>query len=110
MRALKQGVDPNGIMNPGTLLPPPTQLPIEAKSTIDLQSLKEHVISFQDWDNLVVEKVASSEPDVIPPAAPAAVQKTENGSWYSGIFGGSKKPIAEEKPRETQVESEGKVE
>ena len=109
MRALKQGVDPNGIMNPGTLLPSPSQVPIETSPTIDLQSLKERVISLKNWDNVGVEDNSTDADAVISPAALAVVQKTEKTeSWYNRIWG-SKKNGTEDKAREIQMK-EGQVE
>lgn len=47
MRAIKNGVDPHGIMNPGTLLPLPSGTPSTRTSTIDVESLNEWIIKPQ---------------------------------------------------------------
>src|SRR5271170_1166114 len=47
MRAIKSGVDPHGIMNPGTLLPPPNGAPSTRTSTIDVESLNEWIVKPQ---------------------------------------------------------------
>ena len=45
MRAIKGGIDPKGIMNPGTLLPPPAPLIIPPPSaTIDTESVDDWIV------------------------------------------------------------------
>ena len=46
MRAIKGGIDPKGIMNPGTLLPPPssTKLP-PISTTIDTESVEDWIVT-----------------------------------------------------------------
>ena len=47
MRAIKSGVDPHGIMNPGTLLPPPSGTASPKISTIDVKKLNDWIVKPQ---------------------------------------------------------------
>jgi hypothetical protein len=47
MRAIKSGVDPHGIMNPGTLLPPPSRTPSPKIYTIDVEKLNDWIVKPQ---------------------------------------------------------------
>jgi hypothetical protein len=86
MRALKEGIDPYGIMNPGKLIPLPSEAPVTTNPTIDLRGLKERVIKVSNWDEGAVEDDVSSGTDTTTPAM--NVQKTQ--SWYGRMWGGSK--------------------
>jgi hypothetical protein len=46
MRAIKGGIDPKGIMNPGTLLPPPSSTNLRPISTtIDTESVEDWIVT-----------------------------------------------------------------
>jgi hypothetical protein len=84
MRAIKAGIDPKGIMNPGTLLPPPTsgELPPRT-STIDIQGLNEWIVKPKSWDDPV-----EADPQL------RSVEErggTSNGeAWYNRALNGVK--------------------
>jgi len=43
MRAIKEGIDPHNIMNPGALIPDTTE-PLDRKATMNLENLQEWII------------------------------------------------------------------
>lgn len=74
MHAIKTGVDPHGIMNPGTLLPPLSGQPLPRISTIDVEKLNE-------W---VVKPQSLNEPAEKDPQLQTAAATTISGdSWYT---------------------------
>jgi hypothetical protein len=120
MRAIKAGVDPKGIMNPGTLLPPATN---EAQpplfSTIDVQTLNEWIIkpkSLEDPPEMNPHEVASAGATREAASVAAVVTnpvsaapKTESGSWFSGVWNGISgvgKSVSGEKTVEKSIEGE----
>ena len=79
MRAIKAGVDPKGIMNPGTLLPPPHGTILTPRTaTIELENIA-------GW---VVKPESLSAPAEADPHSKAVVEgKESDKSWLSGVLG-----------------------
>ena len=93
MRAIKLGVDPKGIMNPGTLLPGPSGTMLPQTATIDVQTLNEWIVKPKS-----LEEEREMDPDVMGSAASnltSAPPLKEGGSWiinvWNGLTGGDKK-------------------
>jgi hypothetical protein len=82
MRAIKGGIDPRGIMNPGTLLPPPAPLSIPPPSaTIDTQSV-------DDW---IVKPGSLTAPVETDQHLKSVVEGTDSTRESGSIMGGLKK-------------------
>lgn len=83
MRAIKQGIDPLGIMNPGTLLPPKDQEAQPRTSTIDREKTA-------TW---VVKPHSLRDSVEIDPQLQAIVEEngTNTNSWANWIWHGVQK-------------------
>ena len=78
MRAIKAGIDPKGIMNPGTLLPPLAgEVTTTGTATIDPDSLNGWIIRPESLEE-------STEP--IPAPNPVVERKLIQEPWYAQVW------------------------
>ena len=105
MRAIKQGIDPVGIMNPGTLLPPKNQPILTRTSTIDPEKVSDWVVGPHNLDRHV-----ESDPRLPAPIDGIGSDVESWGNWIWDKVGGrlvrSMKDIAKTNTAKQDVRTE----
>lgn len=93
MRAIKAGVDPKGIMNPGTLLPLRDQEMLPRKSTIDIESLNDWIVKPKSLEEPMetdpqLSSIVNGNTSTGDPSLGSVVEKSSWGAWYSQAWNG----------------------
>jgi len=89
MRAIKLGVDPKGIMNPGALLPATSSKILPHTATIDVHALNEWIVkpkSLEDEPEMDLDEVRSAASGLTNPTS--ATPMKEGGSWIINVWNG----------------------
>jgi len=84
MRAIKAGIDPKGIMNPGTLLPSQNSAELPPRtSTIDVENLNEWIVKPKSLDDPV-----QTDPQLLSIMEESGPSSGE--AWYNRAWTGVK--------------------